>query len=184
MPGAVLEVAVAAKAFVARPRRLAAREPVLRDVHFRVSDGETVALFGPSGVGKTTLLRLVLGLDVNFSGQVSRPPGAPGVMFQEPRLAPWLSVAQNLRLVAPRASDAAIALLLEDMGLSGLEALRPGELSGGMARRVALARALVARPGWLVLDEPFASLDPGNTAMLAGVVSASMPRAPSPTGCW
>jgi NitT/TauT family transport system ATP-binding protein len=176
----VLDVDVARKAF--RGRRDAAgrtSQPVLEAVRFSAAEGEVLALFGASGVGKTTLLRLVLGLDTDFDGRIECPPGPPGVMFQEPRLVPWLSVAGNLRLVAPHAGAEAIAGVLRGMGLAGTERLRPGELSLGMARRVALARALVTAPRWLVLDEPFASLDPGNTAMLANTVAAYADRTPA-----
>ncbi len=172
--GVALNVRVERKVFGA------GREaPVLGGVAFAARAGEVLALFGPSGVGKTTLLRIVLGLDTAFEGQVRRPPGHAGVMFQEPRLAPWLTVAENLRLVAPRATDATLAGLLGDMGLPGIERRRPGALSLGMARRVSLARALVTQPRWLVLDEPFASLDPGSAAGLAGLVADYAARLPA-----
>ena len=157
-----------------RPFALAA-EPVpavLGPIEFTATGGEVLAVFGPSGTGKSTLLRIVLGLDAAFEGLVRRPAGTPGVVFQEPRLAPWLSVAGNLRLVAPQASDTMLSQLLVSLGLAGTERLRPRALSLGMQRRVALARALVIGPDWLVLDEPFASLDPGLASELAGTVGA------------
>jgi ABC-type nitrate/sulfonate/bicarbonate transport system ATPase subunit len=152
------------------PRRSGA-VPVLGPVAFEAGPGEVLAVFGPSGTGKSTLLRIVLGLDPAFEGTVLRPSGPPGVVFQEPRLAPWLDVAANLRLVAPALDDAAVAALLAPLGLAGTERMRPGALSLGMQRRVALARALAIRPGWLVLDEPFASLDPGLAAALGRIVA-------------
>lgn len=83
---------------------------------------------------------------------------------------PWLTVAENLRLVAPKTTPEILRRVLTELGLAASERLCPRELSLGMARRVALARALISAPLWLVLDEPFASLDPGNTAALANVV--------------
>ncbi len=145
--------------------------PVLGPVAFEAGAGEVLAVFGPSGTGKSTLLRIVLGLDPAFEGSVLRPPGPAGVVFQEPRLAPWLSVAANLRLVAPSLDDAAVTALLDLLGLDGTERMRPAALSLGMQRRVALARALAIRPEWLVLDEPFASLDPGLAAALGAIVA-------------
>ncbi len=152
------------------PRRAGALA-VLGPVAFDAAAGEVLAVFGPSGTGKSTLLRIVLGLDPAFEGSVIRPPGPAGVVFQEPRLAPWLSVAANLRLVAPSLDDAAVAALLAPLGLAGTARMRPAALSLGMQRRVALARALAIRPQWLVLDEPFASLDPGLAATLGGIVA-------------
>jgi ABC-type nitrate/sulfonate/bicarbonate transport system ATPase subunit len=160
VPGAeLLRVAIERKAFGARA--------VLSGVRFSAGAGEVLALLAPSGTGKTTALRIVLGLDKDFSGAVQRPPGRIGAVFQEPRLLPWMDVAANLRLVAPALTDGAVAALLETVGLPDAAARMPGQLSLGMARRVALARALAVRPALLVLDEPFASLDP----MGSGLVS-------------
>jgi ABC-type nitrate/sulfonate/bicarbonate transport system ATPase subunit len=162
---AALELCITEKVF--------GTQPVLRDVGFTAGQGEILALFGPSGAGKSTTLRITLGLDHEFVGHVRRPDCRLGVMFQEPRLLPWLSVAENLRLVVREdVSDEKIAALLAGVGLSTTAgALLPGKLSLGMARRTALARALVVDPGFLVLDEPFASLDPQLTAQLGGVVA-------------
>lgn len=185
MPGARLEVRLRLKRFGAPPGRTPALLhstpspsprrsgdlPVLGPVAFDAAPGEVLAVFGPSGTGKSTLLRLVLGLDPAFEGSVARPPGPAGVVFQEPRLAPWLDVAANLRLVAPALDAAATAALLAPLGLAGTERMRPAALSLGMQRRVALARALAIRPQWLVLDEPFASLDPGLAATLGAIVA-------------
>ncbi len=169
MPGAALEVRLLAKRYGAA-HGLPPAPAVLGPVAFDAAAGEVLAVFGPSGTGKSTLLRVVLGLDTAFEGTLRRPAGTPGVVFQEPRLAPWLSVAGNLRLVAPGLGSAAMAALLGPLGLAGTERMRPGALSLGMQRRVALARALVLAPEWLVLDEPFASLDPGLASALAAMV--------------
>ncbi len=167
MPGAVIDVDIVAK----RVNVPGGTRTVLRDVRF-AAGAEILALFGPSGIGKTTTLRLVLGLDTDLQGSVSCRAGRIGAVFQEPRLLPWLSVAENLRLVAidgARALD--IPGLLAEMELPGVEHRLPRELSLGMARRVALARALTIDPDMLVLDEPFASLDPALAARLAAVVA-------------
>lgn len=146
--------------------------PVLHAVGFAAAPGEILALFGPSGAGKSTTLRIAIGLDRDFTGTLRRPDCRLGVVFQEPRLLPWLTVADNLRLVLHQDVPAErIEALLAEVGLPGAGALLPGRLSLGMARRVALARALAVDPGFLVLDEPFASLDPRLAAQLAAVVA-------------
>ncbi|HUC18715.1 MAG TPA: ATP-binding cassette domain-containing protein [Acetobacteraceae bacterium] len=145
------------------------RREVLREVAFTGRGGEILALLAPSGSGKTTILRIVLGLDRDFDGDVRRPPGPLGVMFQEPRLLPWLTVAANLRLV-PGGHEREITGLLAEVGLAGAETLHPRALSLGMARRVALVRALLGKPSLLVLDEPFASLDPQAASALASLL--------------
>ncbi|MGW9231845.1 ABC transporter ATP-binding protein [Pseudorhizobium sp. NPDC055634] len=135
----------------------------LRDLSFEVRQGEFACLLGPSGCGKTTTLRILLGLDRRFSGTVRMPlEGSDRIaaVFQEPVLLPWRTVEQNIRLTLPPSlRHAALGDLLETLGLSGLETLYPGELSLGLARRVALARAFAAEPSILFLDEPFVSLD-------------------------
>jgi NitT/TauT family transport system ATP-binding protein len=160
----MLRVAIGAKNFGTRT--------ALKDVHFTARAGEVLALLAPSGTGKTTALRIVLGLDQIFSGTVVRPEGRVGAVFQEPRLLPWLDISANLRLVSPKLGDAEIGALLEMLGLAGCEQRLPKELSLGMARRVALARALAVRPRLLVMDEPFASLDTRLGAELGSAIAA------------
>nr|WP_244308165.1 ABC transporter ATP-binding protein [Kineococcus rubinsiae] len=144
---------------------------VLDAVDLDVAAGSTVALLGASGCGKSTLLRMVAGLDRPTSGavEVAGTPvrgvsGRAAVVFQEPRLLPWRDLAGNVALGlppgTPRAEGRAEVLRwLETVGLEGFAGHRPRRVSGGMAQRTALARALVRRPGVLLLDEPFAALD-------------------------
>jgi NitT/TauT family transport system ATP-binding protein len=117
-------------------------------------------LMGPSGCGKTTLLRIVAGLDDRFTGMVHVPDNARiGVMFQEPRLLPWRTVRQNIQIVAEDMSNAELERLAAAVGIADMLPRFPQELSLGLARRVALARAFAPRPDLLLLDEPFVSLD-------------------------
>ena len=141
---------------------------VLERVSFTLGRGEIVSLVGPSGCGKSTLLRVLAGLDRDFDGEllldglVRRGPSPRvGVIFQEPRLLPWLSVADNVAFSAgPRqGSDPRVARLLDEVGLAGIGAALPKQLSGGMAQRVAIARGLFSQPDLLLLDEPFSAVD-------------------------
>lgn len=142
-----------------------------------VAEGEVLALVGPSGVGKSTLLRMIAGIDTTFDGVISvfgKPAsegGPPGFVFQDPRLLPWLSAVANIRAVSPATTMDEAAVLLGEMGLSGFEAALPGSLSGGMQRRVALARALAVEPRLLLLDEPFVSIDRKLVRELHDVIS-------------
>lgn len=145
----------------------AARGRALGPFSLAVGEGEIVALVGPSGCGKSTALRLLAGLEQPSRGEVRRTPGRgeTSVVFQAPTLAPWLSARANAALPlelaglgkveARQRADAALARV----GLSGAETARPAQLSGGMAMRVSLARALATEPKLLLLDEPFAALD-------------------------
>jgi NitT/TauT family transport system ATP-binding protein len=147
-----------------------------------VAGGEVVALVGPSGCGKTTLLRIIVGLDRDFDGSVKLPAhGRLGMVFQEPRLLPWRTVEQNVRLAAPRASEAALTALLTTLGLAEHRRHYPGELSLGLARRVALARAFAIEPDLLVLDEPFVSLDAALAERLRAELIELVSRRPTTT---
>ena len=132
---------------------------ILRDVAFTLRQGEVCALLGPSGCGKTTLMRIVARLDTAFEGRLVLPSrNKTGMVFQEPRLLPWRSVAQNLRLVGT-SSEGELTEIVEALHLSKHLDHFPGELSLGLARRVAIARAFAVKPDLLLLDEPFVSLD-------------------------
>ncbi len=174
-----LDVSISDKSFVAANGD---RLVVLRDLAFRLGAGEVGALVGPSGCGKTTLLRLIAGLDEEFVGSIARPlRGKLGVVFQEPRLLPWRSVIDNIRIVAPRTSEADLAALLAAFHLSEHRDHYPGELSGGLARRVALARAFAVEPDLLLLDEPFVSLDGALATRLREELVAMVERRPVTT---
>lgn len=135
------------------------------NLRLQVPPGQVVALIGPSGVGKSTLLRVLSGAERRWTGEVlvgGTAPAlgpVPGFVFQDARLLPWLTVEGNLRAVAPDLPPGRIAELLREVGLAGQERAWPHALSGGMQRRLALARALSVNPGLLLLDEPFVSLD-------------------------
>ncbi len=118
-------------------------------------------LMGPSGCGKTTLLRIVAGLDDQFTGEIDMPADARlGFMFQEPRLLPWRTVRQNIDIVAaPGFSEEYFQHLTKAVGVDDMLSRYPQELSLGLARRAALARAFSTEPDLLLLDEPFVSLD-------------------------
>ena len=124
-----------------------------------VARGERVAILGASGCGKSTLLRCIAGLERPDAGTIATS-GEIGVVFQEPRLFPWLNVEQNVAFPARNdAERARVANVLALVGLVHAAKRLPKELSGGMAQRAALARALVRDPHLLLLDEPFAALD-------------------------
>lgn len=149
-----------------------ARTEALSPIDLTVEDGRFAALVGPSGCGKSTLLRLVAGLDRPSAGAVTadgHPVAGPGpergVVFQQPALFPWLDVAANIRFgldeagMARPEADRRVAGWIDSVGLTGFERALPAQLSGGMAQRAALARALAPAPGTLLLDEPFGALD-------------------------
>jgi ABC-type nitrate/sulfonate/bicarbonate transport system ATPase subunit len=159
-----LDVDIKSKAFESASGK---RHEVLSDIGFSLQAGEVAVLVGPSGCGKSTLLRILAGLDHDFDGTVERPQQARlGMVFQEPRLLPWRSVDDNVRLAAPLADEEALVKLFHVLELAAHRSHFPGELSLGLARRVALARAFAVEPDFLILDEPFASLDKALAARL------------------
>ncbi|WOH68543.1 ABC transporter ATP-binding protein [Bradyrhizobium sp. BWA-3-5] len=167
-----LEVEITGKTF-----RSAAGEQhdVISGACFALDAGEVGVLVGPSGCGKSTMLRIIAGLDHDYQGCVSRPTGARiGFVFQEPRLLPWRSVEDNVRIAAPAADEAKLSALFEILELKAHRNHFPGELSLGLARRVALARAFAIEPELLILDEPLASLDVALAARLRDEIAILM----------
>ncbi|MER2507336.1 MAG: ATP-binding cassette domain-containing protein [Amaricoccus sp.] len=150
MSAPVLDLALRAKFFGATR--------VLGALRLSIGKGEIVALTGASGIGKTTLLRILAGLDTAFDGTLRRPERT-AMVFQEPTLLPWRDARANIRLTTGASADAADRLLAE-VGLEGREEALPLQLSLGQRRRLAFARALAAAPELLLMDEPFVSLDP------------------------
>jgi sulfonate transport system ATP-binding protein len=139
---------------------------VLGRLRLALAEGEIVSLLGASGCGKSTLLAIAAGLDractarVRLGGRLlGGPDPALGVVFQEPRLFPWLTVAGNIGFGAGALEAAAVDALLDEVGLPGLAEALPKQLSGGQAQRVAIARGLATGPRVLLLDEPFSAVD-------------------------
>ena len=145
---------------------------VLRDVTLTVPDGGHIALMGPSGCGKTTLLRVLAGLQAPDSGTVRVEPGRMACVFQEPRLLPWRTAAENVNTVlSDRAQTMPQALAwLERLELADARDQYPAALSGGMQQRVAIARALALQPDILCFDEPTSALDPELTGEVLKVI--------------
>lgn len=160
--------------------------PVIDTVSFSVEAAEFVCLLGPNGCGKTTLLRIIGGIEPATRGTVlldgklvvadQRHDRQVGVVFQEDRLLPWMSLRDNVALVLkplgpPLRERHAIAdRYLDIVGLKGFEDYYPGRVSGGMRQRAAIARALAIEPDLLLMDEPFASLDAQNRRIMQNEV--------------
>lgn len=133
---------------------------VIEDCEFDLKRGEITALIGPSGCGKTTLLNCIAGLSHSHSFEsVMKQGESIGYIFQEARLVPWLTVSENLKLIAPTLSNNQIDSVLNSVELADVSNNYPNQLSGGMQKRVSIARAFLCMPKLILLDEPFSSLD-------------------------
>jgi ABC-type nitrate/sulfonate/bicarbonate transport system ATPase subunit len=175
-----LELRIEAKSFLSAD---GVPVEVIRNLELRLDAGSFGALIGPSGCGKTTILKIAAGLDPDFQGQL-RTPGAGrlGIVFQEPRLLPWRTVEDNIRLaLAADRANADLADLFEILGLGSHLSRYPGELSLGLARRTAIARAFAVGPDFLLLDEPFVSLDEATAERLREELLALTARAKATT---
>ena len=152
---------------------------VLSGCGLSLGDGERLALMGPSGCGKTTLLRVALSLQPPDTGSVSGDPGRTAAVFQEPRLLPWRTAAENVNVVLSDSPDTMPEALsmLERVELSDAGEKYPAELSGGMQQRVSIARALAFRPDLLVLDEPFRGLDDELRGRMVSLLNTSLQSA-------
>ena len=158
----------------------------MRDLRFSLGAGKIGAILGPSGCGKTTLLKWIAGLigdsdKPDVAARHCQEMGRLGMVFQEPRLLPWRTVEENITLPSPHAKPADIDLLLDVLHLAQHRHHFPGELSLGLARRVALARAFAIEPNLLLLDEPFVSLDAPLAAELRRELAALVARRPVTT---
>ncbi len=132
---------------------------LLADLTMTVPAGSTMAIMGRSGVGKTSLLRVIAGLAKPASGQVHRPAGRVPIVFQEPRLLPWRTTRQNVELVLPKSEQFRALEWLDRVGLGDAVDNYPLTLSGGMRQRVSIARALACESPLVLVDEPFSHLD-------------------------
>ena len=138
---------------------------VLNDLSFHIASGQIMGVVGPSGVGKTTILKLITGILAPDEGAVRAADGVVGYVFQEPRLLPWRTALDNVSAplraqgMAKAEARERAAGWLARVDLAGFERYHPAELSGGMAQRVSVARALSVEPAILLMDEPFSNMD-------------------------
>jgi len=154
-----------------------AEQIIFENLSFQLNRGDKVALLGDSGVGKSTLLKLIAGIHQPSKGTLTNQASRIGYVFQEPRLLPWLTVAQNITEVMKplkinkEKREHKLTALLTQVDLLQYKNYYPYQLSGGMAQRVSLARAFAIEPDLLLLDEPFSALDQNLTQQLSQLLS-------------
>ena len=152
---------------------------VLTNVTFAIPQKGIIALVGPSGVGKTTLFRVIAGLQKPDGGTIDNMPSRISYSFQEHRLLPWLNALQNVTCVTDTPDEAFAHQLLERLGITKEDALKtPSKLSGGMKQRVSVARAAYYMADMYLFDEPFAGLDPENVARVSALMKDLSQSAP------
>lgn len=161
-----LTVAIQGKSF--------GQTPVLGPISFSLKQGECAAILGPSGIGKSTLLNLIGGLDTEFEGVITRPPGRMAMVFQAPRLLPWRTLTDNIALVPGAGGKERARALLAEAGLADAADQFPEKVSLGMQRRAALCRALAVSPSLILLDEPLVSLDPASADQMRVLLRRTM----------
>ena len=160
-----INIEIKKKIFPLKTQNKQSQNLIFKNLNFTIKKGQFVSFFGPSGCGKTTLLNIISGLDKDFDGSVQTYKDATNsnisYMFQAPRLFPWLTAIENIKYpIKKRKNCEKIALeLIKKIGLEKYKNQYPNKLSGGMQRRIALARAFAPNPDILLLDEPFISID-------------------------
>lgn len=132
---------------------------VLRNISFDIEKGETVVLCGPSGCGKTTLLNIISGIETLTSGSIEVASNKIAYVFQDDRLIPWKTALQNILFVMENPDSSIAKRILKTVELENFENIKPSKMSGGMRKRLNLARALVVKPQLVLMDEPFSSVD-------------------------
>ncbi len=147
---------------------------ILDGVNLRLDAPGMTALTGASGAGKTTVGRMLLGLDADYEGQISGVPEAHACVFQEDRLLPQLTAAQNVRFVNPKLTEARMGAAFAEMGLAGEAGAPVSTLSGGMRRRVGILRALLSGAAFIVMDEPMKGLDAPVAGRAARIIREAM----------
>ncbi len=180
MTGLVIEIAE--KSFPAA--KGAPPKTLYRDFRLEIAERSFVSLLGDSGLGKTTLLNMIAGVDRDFEGRVTFPAGPDpriGYVFQNPRLLPWRTVLENVLLPLPKGRESLhrARATLAGVGLADSEGAYPERLSVGMQRRAALARAFALEPDLLLMDEPFVSLDETNAERLRDLLAELISRRPT-----
>ena len=160
-----INIEIKKKIFPLKTQNKQSQNLIFKNLNFTIKKGQFVSFFGPSGCGKTTLLNIISGLDKDFDGSVQTYNDATNsnisYMFQAPRLFPWLTAIENIKYpIKKRKNCEKIAFeLIKKIGLEKYKNQYPNKLSGGMQRRIALARAFASNPDILLLDEPFISID-------------------------